>query len=153
MYHWLFYSLWKSVCWLCVFVCLPSPRRKHQMELDQVAHGVHVVSQRQTELVFGVALPLEREHHLFDRRAPSAHTAEALPQSQGHAPQCILHERLALGGAEQQEDPASVFIMQKHQTCITLSCNSTPMKCTIYSRSVCSVTSAANTTNIPHRRL
>lgn len=35
------------------------------MELDQVSHGVDVIPQRQAELMFGVALPLEHTHHLF----------------------------------------------------------------------------------------
>lgn len=72
------------------------------MEVDQIAHGIHVVPQRQAELVFAVALPLERKHHLLHRRAPPAHAAEALPQALRHAPQRLLHGRLAL-----QEVPGS----------------------------------------------
>lgn len=73
-----------------------SPGGKHQMEVDQIAHGVHVVPQRQAELVFAVTLPLERNHHLLHRGAPPAHAAEALPQALCHAPQRLLHGRLAL---------------------------------------------------------
>lgn len=75
-----------------------SPWGEHQMELDQAAHGVHVVLQRQAELVFGVALSLEGVNHLSHGGAPSAHAAEPLPQSQRHAPQSVLHRRLTLGG-------------------------------------------------------
>lgn len=79
---------------------LLSPRGKHELELDQAAHGVHVVPQRQAELVFGVALSLQREHHVSHRWAAPAHAAEALPQAQRHAPQRILHKGLALAGGE-----------------------------------------------------
>lgn len=75
-----------------------SPWGKHQMELDQAAHGVHVVLQCQAELVFGVALSLEGVNHVPHGGAPSAHAAEPLPQSQRHAPQSVLHRRLTLGG-------------------------------------------------------
>lgn len=70
------------------------------MELDQAAHGVHVILKRQAELVFGVALSLEGVHHLSHGGAPSAHAAEPLPQSQRHAPQSVLHKRLTLGRKE-----------------------------------------------------
>lgn len=68
------------------------------MELDQAAHGVHVILKHQAELVFGVALSLQGVDHLFHSGAPSAHAAETLPKSQRHAPQSVLHERLTLGG-------------------------------------------------------
>lgn len=87
-----------KTCWMLAGVPV-SPWGKHQMELDQAAHGVHVVLQRQAELVFGVALSLERVNHLSHSGAPSAHAAEPLPQSQRHAPQSVLHRRLTLGGA------------------------------------------------------
>lgn len=74
------------------------------MELDQAAHGVHVILKHQAELVFGVALSLQGVDHLFHSGAPSAHAAETLPKSQGHAPQSVLHERLTLGGTERGGD-------------------------------------------------
>lgn len=60
--------------------------------------------------MLGIALPLQREHHLLYRRAPAADAAEALPQSQRHAPQRVLHKRLALGEAEQQEESLSGWL-------------------------------------------
>lgn len=77
------------------------------MELDQVAHGVHVVLKRQAELVSGVALPLQRVHHLLHGGAASAHAAEALAQSQRHAAQGVLHKRLTLGGGESNGEGSS----------------------------------------------
>lgn len=77
-----------------------SPWGKHQVELDQAAHGVHVVLKRQAELVLGVALSLEGVHHLPHGGAPAAHAAQALPQPQCHAPQSVLHKRLTLGGKQ-----------------------------------------------------
>lgn len=71
------------------------------MELDQAAHGIHVVLKRQAELVFRVALSLQGVHHLLHGGAPSAYAAETLPKSQCHAAQGVLHERLTLGGTEQ----------------------------------------------------
>lgn len=75
---------------LCMWVPV-SPWRKHELELDQAPHGVQVILHSEAEIVFRVALSLEREHHFFHRRAPPAYTAKTLPQSQRHATECILH--------------------------------------------------------------
>lgn len=115
-----------------------SPWGKHQLELDQAAHGVHVILKRQAELVFGVALPLEGVHHLPHGGAPSAHAAEPLPQSQRHAPQSVLHKRLTLGGKEEGgggcrqqgphtepgRQPMCPSMLDTLWTYITLSCTS-----------------------------
>lgn len=78
------------------------------MEVDEAAHGVHVILKHQAELVFGVALSLQGVDHLFHSGAPSAHAAETLPKSLRHAPQSVLHERLTLGGGTERGGGASV---------------------------------------------
>lgn len=61
------------------------------MKLNEAAHGVHVLPEREAQLVFGVALSLKGVDHVFNGGAASAHTTEALPQSQRHAPESVLH--------------------------------------------------------------
>lgn len=88
------------------------------MKLDQTAHGVHVLLECEAELVFGVALFLKREDHVFHSRAAAAHTAEALPQSQCHAPEGILYIRFTLR-------VVSSGIVQQRQTDVVQSLNLT----------------------------
>lgn len=149
-----------------------SPWGKHQMELDQASHGVHVILKRQAESVFGVALSLEGVHHLSHGGAPSAHAAEPLPQSQRHAPQSVLHKRLTLGGEERgggssagaPTEPglrhAALLLEPEHQpmcpskldtlwTYITLSCTSVLVKQTDCSLCLFCNYAAPYTTNIP----
>lgn len=108
---------WKT-CWMLADVPA-SPWRKHQMELDQASHGVHVILKRQAESVFGVALSLEGVHHLSHGGAPSAHAAEPLPQSQRHAPQSVLHKRLTLGGEERGGGSSAGAPGARSETCGT----------------------------------
>lgn len=88
------------------------------MELDQAAHGVQVLAECEAELVFGVALSLKGVDHVFDGRAAPAHTTEALPQSQRHAAQSILHIGLTLR-------VVSSRVVQQRQTDVVQSLNLT----------------------------
>lgn len=73
-----------------------SPFREEILEMDHLHHDGHILLRSRAQVVFDVTLSLELEHHLFNRHALPADTAELVPQPVRHTFQSILDEGLPL---------------------------------------------------------